>query len=61
MTLDTYTEAWRLECEARSILLMRFNERRAFLDMVGKKRGKEAQEKLEVEVKRIFNSEWDIK
>lgn len=50
--IDTSSEAWRLECEARHVLSLSFDKRIPYLNFVGRKRGREAQEYLETEVRR---------
>ena len=51
-------EAWRHECEARAILrLPSLNERRAWLDALEKKRGKEARDALQVTMGAIWQAE----
>jgi len=53
MTLDAI-EQYRLECEARHVLSMPREQRKPWLDSIGKRRGLEAQKYLEAEVKRQF-------
>ncbi|MFZ6801945.1 DUF7696 family protein [Undibacterium sp. Di24W] len=49
---DTKSETWRMECEARHVLsLGRLWVRRAYLELVGTKRGVEARKALEAAVK----------
>lgn len=48
------TEAFRVQCEARHILSLPYDQRKPELDAIGKKRGPEAQKYLEAEVKRQF-------
>ncbi len=43
-------EQHRLVCEARYVLSLPHDERKPWLDAVGERRGKEAQEYLEAEV-----------
>jgi hypothetical protein len=52
---ETYSEAWRLECEAREVLSWKLDKRRKFLVMVEKERGKAGREKLEGEILRLWN------
>jgi hypothetical protein len=52
---NTYSEEWRLECEAKYVLSIPKNERKAYLITIEDKRGKEAREKLEKEILRIWN------
>lgn len=35
---DTYSEAWRLECEARLVLTMPLDKRREYIDKVARGR-----------------------
>lgn len=46
------TERFRNECEARYVLELPFEERKPWLDSIGRVRGIEAQRYLEEEVKR---------
>ena len=46
----TYTENFRLVSEAHTILSWPFSERRAFLERVGKERGKADRASLEAEL-----------
>ncbi len=48
------TEARRRECEARHVLTLPFDRRKPYLDLVGKRRGADARQDLEQEVKRQF-------
>lgn len=48
------TEEHRRACEARQILAWPFEKRRPYLDLVGKRRGEDAQKELEMEVKRQY-------
>ena len=48
------TEQRRRECEARWVLSLPQHERKPWLDLIGKRRGLEAQKYLEAEVKRQF-------
>lgn len=51
-------EAFRLACEARWVLSMPSKEdRRAYLDLVGSKRGADALSKLENEIRRIYSEQ----
>jgi hypothetical protein len=51
---DTSSEQWRRECEARHVLALPFDKRVPYLNFVGRKRGSEAQQYLETEVRRQF-------
>jgi len=48
------SEARRRECEARHVLRLPFDRRKPYLDLVAKKRGSEARQDLEQEIKRQF-------
>lgn len=50
----TSSESWRLQCEARHVLSLPFDRRVPYLNLVGRKRGIEAQQYLEQEVRRQF-------
>lgn len=50
--IDKKSEAYRRECEARTVLSWEFERRRPYLDLVGKRRGAEALKELEVEIRR---------
>jgi hypothetical protein len=52
--IDTGSEAWRRQCEARHVLSLPFDRRVPYLNLVGRKRGIEAQQYLEQEVRRQF-------
>lgn len=53
----TYCEAWRHECEARAVLdLPSIDRRRAYLDGVGKRRGRKAQFELEATARSIWEA-----
>ncbi|AUT46991.1 hypothetical protein [Achromobacter sp. AONIH1] len=51
---NTNSEEWRRECEARHVLTLPFDKRVPYLNLVGRKRGSEAQQYLETEVRRQF-------
>jgi hypothetical protein len=51
----SYSDEWRLECEAREVLSWKLEKRRKFLIMVEKERGKAGREKLEGEILRLWN------
>lgn len=56
--VPTDSEHWRHECEARAIAkLPTLNERRAHLEAVEQRRGKEAAERLRVTMKAIWEAE----
>jgi len=50
MDIDKYTEEWRRICEATSTLKTPLQQRRKYLDLVEKHRGKKAREELEQEM-----------
>lgn len=52
---ETYSEAWRAECEAREVLSWKLADRRKFLVEVEKHRGLKGRQKLEEEILRIWN------
>lgn len=53
--VDSASEAWRHECEARAILKVRGLEaRRAMLDGIEVKRGKAAADRLRATVKALW-------
>ncbi|WP_455737793.1 DUF7696 family protein [Achromobacter insolitus] len=51
---DTGSEQWRRECEARHVLSLPFAMRKPYLELIGKVRGRAAQEELQDEVKRQY-------
>lgn len=53
--IDTYSEAWRRECEARDLLSKPLQERRKHLALVEEKRGLQALYYLQEEMLRIWN------
>lgn len=52
----TYTRAWALECEARWVLAMPFNDRAPYLVEIAKKRGEAGREALSAEISRIWKA-----
>lgn len=48
--MDTSSEAWRHECEVRTVLDMPLDRRKGYLDLVAKQRGKEAARLLRRDV-----------
>ena len=50
--IDTGSEEWRWQCEARHVLSLPFDKRVPYLNFVGRKRGVHAQQYLEAEVRR---------
>ncbi len=56
MSVDTYSEAWRHECEVRHIASLPRDERRAYLFGVRAKRGKNA----DVSADRIKAGLWEL-
>ena len=53
--IDTYSEAWRRECEARDLLSKPLQERRKHLALVEEKRGLQALYYLQEEMLRLWN------
>jgi len=53
--IDTYSEAWKAECEAREVLSWKLADRRKFLVKVEEHRGLESRRKLEEEILRLWN------
>ena len=53
--IDTYSEAWRRECEARDLLSKPLQERRRHLALVEEKRGLQALYYLQEEMIRLWN------
>ena len=53
--IDTYSEAWRRECEARDLLSKPLQERRRHLALVEEKRGLQALYYLQEEMLRLWN------
>ena len=51
---ETWSEAWRMECEARELLTWSLQARRKQLDLVQQKRGWEARLKLQDEMERLW-------
>ena len=52
--MDTSSEAWRMECEARELLKWSLKDRRKQLALVCEKRGWEAQYQLQEEMTRLW-------
>lgn len=50
--IDTSSEEWRRQCEARHVLSLPFAKRAPYLNRVGGLRGEQAQKYLEHEVRR---------
>lgn len=48
------SDQWRMECEARHVLSLRFSDREPYLALVGRRRGSNGRMSLEAEVKRQF-------
>jgi hypothetical protein len=53
-SMDTNSEAWRMECEARELLSWSLQKRRKQLALVCEKRGWEAQYQLQEEMTRLW-------
>ena len=55
--VDSASEHWRHECEARAIAaLPTLAERRAWLEQVEKRRGKESADRLRVTMKALWEA-----
>ena len=52
--IDTSSESWRIECEARELLKWSLKDRRAQLALIWEKRGGEAAIKLQDEITRLW-------
>lgn len=53
--VETYSEEWREECEARHILSLRpLQKRRDYLEAIKKKRGVEAEKRMKKILDAIF-------
>jgi len=53
--MDLMSEEWRRICEATSTLKTSLEQRRKYLDLVEKHRGKVARQELEAEIVKQFN------
>ena len=53
--IDTYSEAWRAECEAREVLSWKLKDRRKYLVKVEEHRGLVGRQKLEEELIKQWN------
>ena len=51
---NSYSEEWRMECEARYVLSIPKDKRKLYLADVETKRGKEPRELLEKEILRLW-------
>jgi hypothetical protein len=54
--IDTSSDEWRHECEARAVLKMPLLNRREYLQLVGQKRGAEARLLLEDKVRELWKT-----
>ena len=52
--IDTNSETWRMECEARELLSWSLQKRRKQLALVCEKRGWQAQNQLQEEMTRLW-------
>jgi len=52
--MDTNSEEWRLECEARELLRWNLKDRRKQIALVWEKRGAEGAIKLQDEITRLW-------
>lgn len=60
--VDSYSEEWRLECEARSVLAMpTIERRRAYLDGIRKFRGEDGHKYLADRVLAIWKTSKERK
>lgn len=58
--VDTWSEEWRAECEARAVLRMRSKDARyRWLDAVEKKRGRDARMELQRRVMAVWKAGQD--
>lgn len=56
-SVDTYSEAWRHECEARWVAnLPDLERRRNYLDGVAKRRGQAAGDRLRIQVAEVWRA-----
>lgn len=53
-TVCDYSEAWRLECEARHVLTYPLEKRREYLASIEKRRGAKYTDKLKDLIRRLF-------
>ena len=53
---NSYSEEWRMECEARYVLNMIKQNRKLYLADVEDKRGKKSREQLEQEIMRLWTN-----
>jgi hypothetical protein len=54
--VDSYSEEWRLECEARAVIKMEtLARRRDYLEHVDRKRGAEAGAQLRAIIRALWN------
>jgi hypothetical protein len=52
--VDTASEDWRCECEAKAVLRLPFNLRKTTLEDIERKRGKDARKALEARIVQIW-------
>jgi len=52
----TWSEAFRAECEAKSVLRKPLEDRRAYLKDVEARRGKPAVERLKADIERLWRA-----
>lgn len=53
--MDSASEAWRAECEARWAMQQAKQERQAYYALVAERRGKVAAERLVADVRRLWS------
>jgi hypothetical protein len=56
--VDTYSEEWRHECEARAVLNMPLLDGQNYLQLVEEKRGKSARDYLQVKVRELWITKY---
>lgn len=53
--MDTNSEAWRAECEARWVMRLPKEERQAYYAMVKERRGEAAAQRLVADVRKLWS------
>jgi hypothetical protein len=56
--INTYSEEWRHECEARAVLNMPLLDAQNYLQLVEEKRGKSARDYLQVKVRELWITKY---
>ncbi len=54
--VDTSSEDYRIECEAKAILRLEFNSRKPLLEDIERRRGKDMRKKLEARIVEIWTN-----